>query len=109
VVWSAVGAADAARRRASGHGLAPSRPMRGHSNVQGKRTCGINHRPDSQFLDRLAEVCGIDPSREHGLDVVGTIQAMHDGRMKVFVSLAATWRWPARTPATRSGRCGTAT
>jgi len=61
-------------------------PVRGHSNVQGNRTCGINHRPDKQFLDRLAEVCHIDPPREHGLDVVNTIQAMHDGRVKVFVS-----------------------
>jgi len=62
-------------------------PVRGHSNVQGNRTCGINHRPDSQFLDRLAEVCHIDPPREHGLDVVRAIQAMHDGEVKVFVSL----------------------
>jgi anaerobic selenocysteine-containing dehydrogenase len=43
-------------------------PVRGHSNVQGNRTCGINHRPEPQFLDRLAEVCHIDPPREHGLD-----------------------------------------
>jgi len=62
-------------------------PVRGHSNVQGNRTCGINHRPDSQFLDRLAEVCRIDPPREHGLDVVETIKALHEGRVKVFVSL----------------------
>ncbi len=62
-------------------------PVRGHSNVQGNRTCGINHRPDSQFLDRLAEVCHIDPPRAHGLDVVDTIRAMHDGRVKVLVSL----------------------
>lgn len=62
-------------------------PVRGHSNVQGNRTCGINHRPDEQFLDRLAEVCHIDPPREHGLDVVETIKAMHDGQVKVLVSL----------------------
>jgi anaerobic selenocysteine-containing dehydrogenase len=37
-------------------------PVRGHSNVQGNRTCGINHRPDEQFLDRLAGVCHIDIS-----------------------------------------------
>ncbi len=47
-------------------------PIRGHSNVQGNRTCGIDHRPDGQFLDRLAEVCDIDPPREHGLDIVHT-------------------------------------
>jgi anaerobic selenocysteine-containing dehydrogenase len=56
-------------------------PVRGHSNVQGNRTCGINHRLDEQFLDRLAEVRHIDPPREHGLDVVETINAMHDGRV----------------------------
>ncbi len=62
-------------------------PVRGHSNVQGNRTCGINNRPDTQFLDRLAEVCHIDPPREPGLDVVQTINAMHEGRVKVLVSL----------------------
>ena len=50
-------------------GAGPS-PVRGHSNVQGNRTCGIDHRPTDAFLDRLAEVCGIDPPREHGLDTV---------------------------------------
>lgn len=62
-------------------------PVRGHSNVQGNRTFGINHRPDQQFLDWLAEVCHIDPPREHGLDVARAIEAMHEGRVKVFVSL----------------------
>ena len=28
--------------------------------------CGIDHRPATAFLDRLDEVCGIDPPREHG-------------------------------------------
>jgi molybdopterin-dependent oxidoreductase alpha subunit len=34
-------------------------PIRGHSSVQGNRTCGINHRPDEAFLDRLAERPGL--------------------------------------------------
>ena len=51
------------------------------------RTFGINHRPDQQFLDRLAEVCHIDPPREHGLDVARAIGAMREGRVKVFISL----------------------
>ena len=62
-------------------------PVRGHSNVQGNRTFGINHRPDKQFLERLGEACKIDPPREHGLGIVETIKAMHDGKVKVFVSL----------------------
>jgi molybdopterin-dependent oxidoreductase alpha subunit len=66
-------------------------PIRGHSNVQGNRTCGINHRPDQAFLDRLAEVCGFDPPREHGLDTVETIQAMRSGDVTVFVALGGNF------------------
>ncbi|BBX31706.1 putative oxidoreductase [Mycolicibacterium mageritense DSM 44476 = CIP 104973] len=71
-------------------GAGPS-PVRGHSNVQGNRTCGIDHRPTAAFLDRLAEVCGIDPPREHGLDTVNTIEAMHRGEVKVFVGMGGNF------------------
>jgi molybdopterin-dependent oxidoreductase alpha subunit len=66
-------------------------PVRGHSNVQGNRTCGINHRPDAAFLDRLAEVCGIEPPREPGLSVVPAIEAMHGGNVKVLVALGGNF------------------
>ena len=66
-------------------------PVRGHSNVQGNRTCGIDHRPDAAFLDRLAAVCGIDPPREHGLGTVETIEAMQRGDVKVFVALGGNF------------------
>ncbi|GAA4460532.1 FdhF/YdeP family oxidoreductase [Phytohabitans houttuyneae] len=66
-------------------------PVRGHSNVQGNRTCGVNHRPDKAFLDRLAEVCGIDPPRAHGLGVVETVEAMRRGDVRVFVSLGGNF------------------
>jgi molybdopterin-dependent oxidoreductase alpha subunit len=66
-------------------------PVRGHSNVQGNRTCGINHRPDAAFLDRLADVCGIDPPREHGLGTVDAIEAMHRGDVKVFVAVGGNF------------------
>ncbi|MFY7066184.1 FdhF/YdeP family oxidoreductase [Nocardiopsis changdeensis] len=76
-------------------GAGPS-PVRGHSNVQGNRTCGIDHRPKEEFLDRLASVCGIDPPREHGLDTVGTIEAMNrddgdGGRVRVFVGMGGNF------------------
>ncbi|MFE4721776.1 molybdopterin dinucleotide binding domain-containing protein, partial [Streptomyces sp. NPDC056728] len=71
-------------------GAGPS-PVRGHSNVQGNRTCGIDHRPDDAFLDRLAEYCKIDPPREHGLDTIGTIQAMRRGDVKVFVGMGGNF------------------
>ena len=71
-------------------GAGPS-PVRGHSNVQGNRTCGIDHRPPKQLLDRLEEVCAITPPREHGLDTVGTIKAMLAGDVKVFVSMGGNF------------------
>jgi molybdopterin-dependent oxidoreductase alpha subunit len=66
-------------------------PIRGHSNVQGNRTCGIDHRPTAAFLDRLAEACSIDPPREHGLDTVGTIEAMQRGDVKVFIGMGGNF------------------
>jgi molybdopterin-dependent oxidoreductase alpha subunit len=66
-------------------------PIRGHSNVQGNRTCGIDHRPKPQFLDRLAEVCGIDPPREHGYDTVQTVEAMQRGDVKVFFAMGGNF------------------
>jgi molybdopterin-dependent oxidoreductase alpha subunit len=74
-------------------------PIRGHSNVQGNRTCGINHRPDSDFLDRLADICQIDPPREHGLGTVEAIKAMHRGEVKVFVSLGGNFALATPDPA----------
>ncbi|MBU9766812.1 FdhF/YdeP family oxidoreductase [Mycobacterium sp. TNTM28] len=71
-------------------GAGPS-PVRGYSNVQGNRTCGIDHRPTAAFLDRLAQVCHIDPPREHGLDTVGTIEAMHRGDIAVFVGMGGNF------------------
>lgn len=68
----------------SGAGLCP---VRGHSNVQGDRTVGIWDKPRPQFLDRLGDVVGFEPPRDHGYDVVETIQAMHRGDIDVFVSL----------------------
>ncbi|WP_328919994.1 FdhF/YdeP family oxidoreductase [Streptomyces sp. NBC_00208] len=71
-------------------GAGPS-PVRGHSNVQGNRTCGIDHRPDDEFLDRLAEVCDIEPPREHGLDTVHTVKAMQSGDVRVFVGMGGNF------------------
>ena len=88
-------------------GAGPS-PVRGHSNVQGNRTCGIDHRPSSQWLDRLAAVCRIDPPRHPGLDTVQTITAMHEGRVKVFVGMGGNFVLAAPdTPYTAEGlsRC----
>ncbi|MFC8709526.1 FdhF/YdeP family oxidoreductase [Streptomyces sp. NPDC057197] len=71
-------------------GAGPS-PVRGHSNVQGNRTCGIDHRPPPEFLDRLAKACAIEPPREHGLDTVRSIEAMHRGEVTVFVGMGGNF------------------
>ncbi|MBS1673970.1 MAG: FdhF/YdeP family oxidoreductase [Actinobacteria bacterium] len=87
-------------------GAGPS-PVRGHSNVQGNRTCGIDHRPPA-WTDRLAEVCRIDPPRHNGLDTVKTIRGMYDGSVKVFVGMGGNFVLAAPdTPYTAEGlsRC----
>src|SRR5262249_59302078 len=64
---------------------------RGHSNVQGDRTVGINHHPAPAFLDALGRAIGFAPPREPGLDVVDTIRAMRDGQVTAFVALGGNF------------------
>ena len=71
-------------------GAGPS-PVRGHSNVQGNRTCGVNHHPAPALLDALDRECGIVSPREHGLDTVQTIKAMNRGDVKVFVGMGGNF------------------
>ena len=62
-------------------------PVRGHSNVQGDRTVGINHHLKPAMGKKLKELYGFTPPSEEGYDVVKGIQAMHRGDAKVFVAL----------------------
>lgn len=71
-------------------GAGPS-PVRGHSNVQGNRTCGIDNHPAPAFLDKLGEVCGIEPPREPGLGTVAALQAMQRRDLKAFVCLGGNF------------------
>ncbi len=66
-------------------------PVRGHSNVQGNRTVGIEEKPTMAFLNRLGKTFGFEPRREHGHDVVETIEAMLAGEVKVFVALGGNF------------------
>ncbi|MRW88642.1 FdhF/YdeP family oxidoreductase [Duganella sp. FT80W] len=66
-------------------------PVRGHSNVQGDRTVGIEERPSTAFLDRMERVFGFAQPRHHGLDVVATIEAMQKGEVKVFIGLGGNF------------------
>ncbi len=66
-------------------------PVRGHSNVQGNRTMMIWEKPPAWFLDKLKEVFGFEPPREHGVDVVDCIKAMHAGKIKVFFAMGGNF------------------
>lgn len=66
-------------------------PVRGHSNVQGDRTMGIWEAPKTTFLDKLEEVHGISVPRKHGLATVPAIQAMHEGKGKVFFAMGGNF------------------
>ncbi len=66
-------------------------PVRGHSNVQGDRTMGINEKPSAAFLDRLQQHFGFEPPRRHGHSVVEAIRAMRDGKAKVFIGMGGNF------------------
>jgi molybdopterin-dependent oxidoreductase alpha subunit len=66
-------------------------PVRGHSNVQGDRTMGIEEQPSAAFLDKLGTAFGFEPPRQHGLDTVETIKAMLARQVKVFIGLGGNF------------------
>jgi molybdopterin-dependent oxidoreductase alpha subunit len=74
-------------------------PIRGHSNVQGNRTCGIDHRPSEEWLARMDRACGITSPRKHGLDTVRVIPAMTRGEVKVFVGMGGNFARAVPDPA----------
>ena len=66
-------------------------PVRGHSNVQGDRTMGIWERPTEAFLASLSKEFNFEPPREHGLDTVEAIKAMHEEPGKIFFALGGNF------------------
>ena len=66
-------------------------PVRGHSNVQGDRTMGIWEHAVPAFLDALEAEFGVVLPRDDGFDTVATVQAVHDGRVRVFVGLGGNF------------------
>lgn len=66
-------------------------PVRGHSNVQGDRTMGIWEKPKEGFLQALDKHFGINSPRSHGYDVVDSIKAMNEGKVKVFFAMGGNF------------------
>jgi len=84
-------------------------PVRGHSNVQGDRTMGVDENPKPELLDQIRKVFGFEPPRARGHRVVDAVQAMVDGRAKVFIGCGGNFvravpDWPAAEAAMRQLR-----
>lgn len=66
-------------------------PIRGHSNVQGDRTVGVDEKPTQAYLDRVRDVFGFEPPREPGHHTVESVAAMQAGTAKVFIGLGGNF------------------
>ena len=73
-------------------------PVRGHSNVQGNRTVGIDEQPSAKFLDALKSRYSFEPPLKSGFNTVDSIHAMLAGNAKVFIGLGGNFA--AATPDT---------
>lgn len=66
-------------------------PVRGHSNVQGDRTVGINEKPSRAFLESLEKEFGVPMPRRHGHNVLAALGAMLDGSAQAFIGLGGNF------------------
>ena len=66
-------------------------PVRGHSNVQGDRTMGIWEKMPKSFHDSLDTHLNFKSPRNHGYDVVETIQAMETNKVRFFMALGGNF------------------
>lgn len=62
-------------------------PVRGHSNVQGNRTMGIDEKPSKPFLDAMGAHFGFEPPRNAGHNTVEALGAMLRDEVKVLIAL----------------------
>ncbi|MCI4671623.1 MAG: FdhF/YdeP family oxidoreductase [Bacteroidia bacterium] len=66
-------------------------PVRGHSNVQGDRSVGIVSKTTPQVAESIEKAFGFKSPEGKGLDTVHSIEAMHEGRAKVFFALGGNF------------------
>jgi len=62
-------------------------PVRGHSNVQGNRTMGINEKPTAAFIDKLSKAVDAELPRDAGHNVYYALNALLDKTSKVLICL----------------------
>lgn len=66
-------------------------PVRGHSNVQGDRTVGINEKAPAAFFDAMEAELGVPLQRTPGHNVLEAMGAMMSGEAKAFVALGGNF------------------
>ena len=66
-------------------------PVRGHSNVQGDRTVGINHIASPSLIESIQKTTEINTPTDHGYDAVNAAQAMIDGKGKIFLAMGGNF------------------
>lgn len=73
-------------------------PVRGHSNVQGDRTMGIDEKPSAAFIESISSAFDFQAPLASGHNTVEAIKAMLSGESKVFIGLGGNFA--AATPDT---------
>lgn len=66
-------------------------PVRGHSNVQGDRTMGIDEKPSARLLDAIEQRFNFKVPRARGHNAVQAIHAMEQKQAKVFIGLGGNF------------------
>ncbi|NWJ26211.1 FdhF/YdeP family oxidoreductase [Rhizobium sp. RM] len=66
-------------------------PVRGHSNVQGDRTVGIDEKAPPALLDALEKELGVPMPRKRGHNTVEAIASMLDGTAETFIALGGNF------------------
>ncbi|MGQ8634479.1 molybdopterin dinucleotide binding domain-containing protein, partial [Agrobacterium sp. DKPNP3] len=66
-------------------------PVRGHSNVQGDRTVGIDEKAPPALLDALEKELGVPMPRRRGHNTVEAVAAMLDGKAQAFIALGGNF------------------
>ncbi|WP_254918522.1 FdhF/YdeP family oxidoreductase [Cobetia sp. QF-1] len=66
-------------------------PVRGHSNVQGDRTVGIENLPKDEMLDAFDRVFDIQCPRAPGHDVSECCEAILRGEVRAFIGMGGNF------------------
>lgn len=67
-------------------------PVRGHSNVQGNRTMGIDEKAPAALLDAMESHFKFTPPRVPGHNTVEALEAMLRKEARVLICLGVIWR-----------------